>query len=71
MKTISLKIENKDFKIGLDDEYAQEIENIIFNELRKNENNSIKNLLSLVIQQSYKNIELNAKISTILNKMSI
>jgi hypothetical protein len=71
MRTISLIIEHKEFKIGLEDQFAEDIEETIFSVLDRERNNSIKDLIALVLQQSHKNIELNDKITRILSKMSI
>ena len=71
MKTITLLIENREFKIGLDDSYARDIEDAIFSVLKSDRNNSIKDLIALVLQESHKNIELNSKINKILDKMSL
>lgn len=70
MKTITLLIENREFKIGLDDSYARDIEDAIFSVLKTDRNNSIKDLIALVLQETHKNIELDNKISKILEKMS-
>jgi len=70
MKTLSLIVENKEFKIGLDDKYAQEIIDNIFKSLNQGTNNSITSLIGLVLKETHKNIELNAKITKILAKMS-
>jgi hypothetical protein len=71
MRTVSLVVEHKEFRIGLDEKNAQEIEDLIFSKLSRNSSNSIKDVMALLLNQSIKNIELNNKITTILNKMSV
>jgi hypothetical protein len=71
MRTVSLVVEHKEFRIGLDERHAQEIEDLIFSKLSRNSSNSIKDVMALLLNQSIKNIELNNKITTILNKMSV
>jgi len=51
MKTISLVVEHKEFKIGVDEKYASQIEDVIFGSLKHNESNSIKDLIALVLEQ--------------------
>jgi hypothetical protein len=69
MKRITITIAGKSYNVNIDNEYADELEKEIFRELKKEGNNTPKEILGAYLKKSYECYNAKRKIEKILSKI--